>query len=479
MSNPDRTLDFYQSKLEDLERDYNDTNEKLRGELNPSTKNALERDRQRILKEINILEKNIAQHKSELKSQLVQDSIESLSHILQNREDLLTEIVLAYKTTIPHWPVRVHSGAHTVDEILAELEKITKGKLPYTAQEEFIAHLVSITTDTVLANSLNQWSEDYRNGRNWLELHHQIQEIQDERLKEAQPAIFLDFAYSDASPQGQTGENLYQMKAWLIKDVEVYQTQNTGVHPLILPETPEAAPKLLEVLEQEIPHLIQNFLIQAASICENCRNFAEIHVFLPLELIHWGLDICDINPEPSEDPKYLGRDRIVLIRCANRYMGSYQEKARWLKIWDNWHQALLQSPAKQGFILGSDDDLDTLIEQLYHAVKDLNRIDAQEKSVGLCLTQAPSDAQQICKEVLKSGLPLAIWSRENLLGAVHAMELTTLLSNHNLGELPRAVQEKRNETCMRRNTRESHIGHHLSLLWDNPYLRTPKTLSIS
>jgi hypothetical protein len=411
------------------------------------------------------------QRRFQLKKQAVQVALDALINILGTDESQLQLIIQAYKKTAAYWPVKINSDAKTVDSIIYELEKITQGKSPYTAQEEFIAHLFSIISDVSLISGLNQWTDQYRNGREWLQLHTEIQSAQQKWLEIAQFAILIKITRSDeASTQNQFGETLYQMNAWLIEDIKTYENQQRGIHSLIATGSSEAAPCILETLLQKIPDLVQHFIKQQKSLCPNRTIYPEIHVFLPLELMHLAVDFWQCNPRSTKRPAYLGHDHVVVLHCANRYDATYNKDVYWRRIWDNQYQLLLKTSAKDVFISGHDDDLESLIDQLDDVVEGDDK-----QIVGLHLTQAPIDTEAMCYELLDSGLPLAIWPRENLLNNAHAVDLPALLAACCLENLPHDVQQKRHETRRSKNTPDNHIGHHLSLLWDNPHLVPPKS----
>jgi hypothetical protein len=329
--------------------------------------------------------------------------------------------------------------------------------------------LVAKTSEVSLVNELNHWAEQHQGGQDWLMLHHQIQLADEQRLATAHPAILIAITRDDqASTQSPSGETFYQMNAWLIKDIETYQKQKTGYHALVAPGSAESASCSLEALLQKVPHLVQHFLEQKSRHCPHCENYPEIHVFLPLELMHLGVDVWKLHPEPHFRQAHLGHDHVVVVRCANRYDGNYTKAPSWRRIWNNRQPPLRQALANEVFVSGHDDDIDTLIELLDNAVDD-------DRFMGLHLTQAPIDTEAMCYELLDSGLPLAIWPRENLLNNAHAVDLPALLAACCLENLPQTVQRKRHETRKNKNTPDSHIGHHLSLLWDNPHLVPPKS----
>jgi hypothetical protein len=400
-------------------------------------------------------------------SQLIQRKFDSLVEILQFSETLWEKIQEIYQNTILHWPTKVKPNVDDVRSVVTELNKIAQGSLAYTALNEFIANLFNEISDVVMNNNLAQWGQEYCQDVDWLSLYAQIQESQDKRLKDAQPAILIAIARSDeASTQSPDGETYYQLESWLIEDIEIYKAKKTGFYSLLIADSSETAPCLLDELLENITSLLDRFLQQQRNHCQGCENYPQIHVFLPLELIHLGVDVWLL--ENSKRTKYLGHDYLVFIRCANRYDRNYSKAPTWKKLWKR-HQDLLQEAAQNVFVPGHDKDLDKLIEVLDDAVQD------DRPFVGLQITDAPVDPENLVYELLDSGLPLAIWSRSNLAESEHRTQVSKLLADCCLEALPSSVKAKRFETRQSKNTKVKHIGHHLSFLWDDPNFYPPKS----
>ncbi len=469
----DPLLDFYQTQLDDLERDYKKVTEQLRVEQDGPTQNKLERRLEQIGQQMNERQQKMDQHQADRRSQAGQVAIDALITILKTDASQLELMHQAYEYTVGHWSVPVRVDAKTVDTIINELERIAPGQSSYTAREEFIAHVVYQTSDPTLSHALNQWAAQYRVGIDWLKLYAQIQNAQTQRLEQAQPAILMTIVRSDeASTQSQTNETYYQVNAWLIEDIETYRSQKTGYHALLDHDSAEARPHLLEELLPKISHLLNRFLTEQRRVCEYCQNYPQVHIFLPLELMHLGVDAWSLSPESNPDSRrrleYLGHDHVVVIRCANRYDRNYRKGPSWMQLWKR-HQSLLQESAQNVFVSGHDDDLDQLMDILDAAAQPTS------KTVGLYVSQAPLNTEDLCYELLDSGLPLALWPRRNLAEICHETELSNLLAACCLERLPATVQGKRHETRKPKNAPDCHIGHHLSLLWDDPYLVPPKS----
>ncbi len=128
---------------------------------------------------------------------------------------------------------------------------------------------------------------------------------------------------------------------------------------------------------------------------------------------------------------------------------------------------MLQEKASNGFKGCKDCDLD----DLYYDLTD----EDNENLVGLTLIDVPNQdsSTNIFNLIFELGFPLALWSRSNLSESTNEVELNRVLEACILANLPKTVKRERRES--RKKPRNCHIGHHLSLLWDDPDLVPPKS----
>jgi hypothetical protein len=462
MANISPTLKYLKSQLADLERKVQRVQVEIGAVSDILMKEALEN-------RLNILFEDMTQAEQKIqteKKKLVREKFDRLVEIFQSDEDQKNKIQQAYKKTLSRWSAKVKQNVDDVQSMVDELVKIPQSSLPYSALDEFIANLFKAISDAVISNALTQWGQEYCQDGDWMSLYEQIQESQDKRLEKAQPAIVITITRSDeASTQSQDGETYYQLESWLIEDIDIYQTKKTGFHSLLVAGSPDNAPCLLEEMLQNITHLLDRLLSKQRDYFEGYEKYPEIHVFLPLELMHLGVDVWLINSGCTE---YLGHDHLVFIRCANRYNRTYTKVASWKNLW-NRRQSLLQEEALNVFVEGHDNNIDELKKILYNAVQQ------DCKAVGLQVTDAPVNTEYLVNQLLYFGLPIAIWSRSNLAESAHQTQVKELLTECYLETLPLRVKNKRSATCLSENTKENHIGHHLSLLWDNPHFYPPKS----
>jgi vWA-MoxR associated protein C-terminal domain len=475
MVNSNSKLTYLKSKFADLESNKQKLEQQIRA-VSPHdilTKDALEKQLYLVIEEIMQKEQEIRVEENNFNNQLLQGKFDRLVEILQSSGIIWEQLQRIYQNTISHWSTRVKPNVDDVRSIVTELNKIAQGSFTYSALDEFIANLFEEIPDALVSNALTQWGQEHCQDMDWLSLYEQIQESQDRRLEQARPAILIAIARSDeASTQSPNGETYYQLESWLVEDIEIYQAKKTGFYSLLIADSSEAAPCLLDELLENITSLLDQFLQQQRNHCQGCENYPQIHIFLPLELMNLGVDAWLLSSGNITYPtEYLGREHLVFIRCANRYDRNYKKAPSWKRLWKR-HQDLLQEFASDVFVSGHDNNLDDLRAILDDQVKP-DALDS--KVVGLYVTDAPVNTENLVYELLDTGLPLAIWSRRNLAESAHQTQMSALLAACCLDALPSQVKYKRREACRQQNTTECHIGHHVSLLWDDPNFYPPKS----
>lgn len=387
-----------------------------------------------------------------------QTLINILSDILQDHESQFRAMHAAFMQTVKNRKYKTPRNPQTSQEIVIELLRAPQGQFPYSALEQFVACLVFSTENLILMRKLRSCGEQQVN--NWNELLECVRNHQEQQTQNAQPVIMVLIEYSHEASIQEQNSDCYRLKAWLIQDMNQYIEQQQGYSSIELSGAIKGETYLLNDLVKEAHPLITEFLTKGS---QELVNDPEIHIFLPLKLMNQEVDRWLLN-DPWGRPKLLGHDYKVVLRFADRASGSYRQRPRWRRKWEQ-HQSSLQRVAFEMFTSGNDNDLDELSSVLD---------ELEDNVVGLQLTQAPSQVERddVFGVLLQSALPLAIWGRRSLLNSTNKAELDRILQDCRLEQLPDTVKQER---CQARNQEEGcHIGYHLSLLWDNPYLLPPK-----
>jgi len=456
MANKDYTLKLWEEKLNDLEQDYNKVKSRLRTELDGSTQNKLERQLEQIGQEMDKCENKIQARKRELQDA----ALDELRQILQHHNAQLGEMQQAYQATVKARSFKRRSTPETIESLITELLKIPKGQSNYTALEEFAAWLTFISKNNDLIRSLQQWGEEHCNI--WSNLLRQIKTQREEQDKNIQAALFVLISYSDeAATQSQDGE-AYRVQVWLIENVEQYKTDRQGYRTVGLDINSGLTGD--ETYSWEVIPDVLKQLIEQGKVVDELPQDSEVHIFLPQQLLNCDADSWKlIKFKLIEMELPIGHHYKVFVRLYERR--SYNPK-QWKIKWQQ-KKSLLQEKASKGFKGCQDCDL----EDLYYDLTE----EENENVVGLKLIDAPHQDSSISifNLIFEMGFPLALWSRSNLSGSTNEVELNRVLDACILANLPKTVKYERRDS--RKKPLNCHIGHHLSLLWDDPDLVPPKS----
>ncbi|PSB22889.1 hypothetical protein C7B76_02335 [filamentous cyanobacterium CCP2] len=451
----------FQDDLARCERDYKTVADQLKLEGDGVRQNQL-KDQLKVLgqqieqieQEIQIRERDIQQSSARLR-------LEELKRILDIHLNLFPEVLRACQQL---FAIRKYSPGQTLQnaqELIAELLRIPPGRSqPYDAIEQFVACLVSSSQNTALLTALQGWVEQYVQ-EGWQELLERVEDYQKQTAQEAQPVVLVAISRSDeASTQEQEG-NRYQVKAWRIQDRDQYKQHRQGYSPIEIPGSTGEETYTLDELITTTPALLIRFLSEGSN---EFTNDPEIHIFLPLELMNQDVD-CWLLNDGYGMPKLLGHEYKVVLRCAERLSRSYRQRPRWIKKWQQ-HESFLEKTAFEFFTAGDDSDLDELSYTLD---------EIEETIVGLKVMRAPCQVEPdgLFGVLLQSGLPLAVWGRCDLREPTNEAELDRILQACCLEQLPSTVKQERRQSRKVKD-KDCHIGHHLSLLWDDPHLVPPK-----
>jgi hypothetical protein len=248
----------------------------------------------------------------------------------------------------------------------------------------------------------------------------------------------------------------------LIENVEQYKTDRQGYRTVGL-DINRGLTGDETYSWEELPEVLKQ-LFEQGNVVDELPQDSEVHIFLPQQLLNCDADCWKLIKRIGKELP-LGHDYKVFLRLYERLSRSYNPKM-WKKKWKQ-KTSLLQEKASKGFKGCKDCDLD----DLYYELTD----DENENVVGLKLIDAPNQdsSTSIFNLIFEMGFPLALWSRVNLSELINEAELNRVLEACILANLPQTVKRERRES--RKKPLNCHIGHHLSLLWDDPDLVPPKS----
>ncbi len=471
-------LEYLQSKLANLEEKQAILRRQLQGNVNPLESQAIENDLDQIFQEIDQVRQEIEaiEHQQQQDQAATRDR--ELVEILRAALPVPAEANLmkaAYQATLSHRRVPLRDAAEPAAYV-RELNRISPGIFAYTALEECIARLVGRTEETSLITDLQGWGTRHYPERDWLGLYNELKQASQTDLR---PAILITLTLAEEATTQAANQPHYQLRAWLVEDMDTYRQSKGGCHALITEDQPEAKPfagsedltQFISAMEAELgvslDQLLDRFIEETNQRCPETEVLPEFHIFLPTALMALAVDQWLLG-----DHTPLGHDYRVLVRCSDRYRSAYRKGAVLRRLWTE-HQQCQSNRALPQFIAW-DGQLETLREILLEA--DETETDLQRPTVlGLhCTTAPPPDGRAVFAELLRvGGLPLVLWARCQVPTICTQTCLEELLQA-SLADLPGQVYRQRQQARRRENTPDRHIGHHLFLLRDDPTLTPPK-----
>lgn len=213
----------------------------------------------------------------------------------------------------------------------------------------------------------------------------------------------------------------------------------------------------------DIPELLSPCLEFASS---GLSVNTSVEIFLPVGHLNTPVETWEIViDENFGDTAQLGNQHCTVLRSYERSTKSAKNvwKSRWELL-----ATEAESSASSFFITCNGKNLNSLTVDL----TDL-------KKFGLCLTEAPSTGRGgPLTKALSNGMPAVLWIRKDLQHCDCLKGLEKILSGA-LKDLPQTVRScwqaaYRSDVDPETQLEQTQLGHHLSLLWDNPKLPPPE-----
>jgi hypothetical protein len=249
----------------------------------------------------------------------------------------------------------------------------------------------------------------------------------------------------------------YRVRAWRALDYNGDEHYDR-VEPVDFEEGEERLCTL-----DDLPLLLEELLIEAQACLWDIDTDLSIAFFVPRELLNATLDHWEVR-DAIDNPIRIGTGYAVTVRSHERLSPRYI-----MRVWKHWKHSWEQfRKLSTHRITDSIPFCDH--QKSEHAVLRAHLI--REKIACLFLTFAPTispDNRDAFAAILGVGTPIALWPRQSTMSSIDIQkELAELRSKvTHMSHLPRLVQEKRLEAD---GASLDHLGHHLALLWEDPYL---------
>lgn len=328
----------------------------------------------------------------------------------------------------------------TLPAIVTELQHMLPGDAQSSRILQFVVRLANSVS--AIHPSLENWA--ISQGHDWQALMSQIPPA---------PKIgqmsYLVIKVEDTKPKSER----YFIEAWFVPEAVRGNRWDWRCKPLSVPKE-HSEQKTFTV--DQLPDLLEVFLNQVDEFHDLTIEF-----FLPLDLLNLKVDTWEIQGFGLTETA--SHNYKMVVRSVERLHTSYNQfRGAWRQKWQALQQ-IQQQRSQDVFVSGEDCDPRMLLRQL-----------RLEEVVGLQLAQLPEQTKLkgIFAALLQAGLPVGLWVRENLTQCNCRSEVERILECCVM-ELPEQVRQERSNSCD--CDPDMHIGHHLSLLWEDPD-RLPEVL---
>lgn len=396
--------------------------------------------------------------------------------LLPLEKNLINQMQQAYQACCPDglWYDWEDELPESFYEILKNLD--LEEKAQGTDNEKPIVKFVPRLLETgdipePTAEKLKQWLE--KNAKNPSDLLPQTsshsQNYQQQNL-DAQPYLLVKV---DSSKQyQQQRQPNYLVSAWFIPDISNYNYLENPQNCKFLETSQDDGESEQDVFcLEDLPKLIESFLNQSNQYYkESCKKYCDypILVFLlPYQLFNYAIEreIKITNDFNYTHPLY--KEYKVVIRSVARYKKlitnhhNHPYRTDCIKKWEKIKNSC-KPQCNQGFVDVSQFDFNEDKLHDFLKIQEINK-----KPIALKLKTPPCES--ILQVIDKRAIPVALWVRKN----INCQEELDKILNCKINELPKKVQEQRLKAPNEEDGQE-HIGHHLALLWEDPYLLPPQ-----
>jgi len=342
------------------------------------------------------------------------------------------------------------SSPQTLAEAVAQLYEMPTDSQGYAPFLKFLAFLVSCEElPQTRRDSLRSFG--HKQGETFAQILSSFTQTQTQVEKRSRGSSCLLIWVQKSKVQ----QNQYEIKGFLIPDLE----KPSDIKDL----DPELTADYFE--RNQVLSVIQSYLQQ----CKKYRlKELQIELFLPNDLLGQYIEKdWTFQKRSSSGSVPICCEYSVHLRCGDRL----EE----LDLWDRWEDRWLQlqekikakTKSKSVFLPGN-------IIPKKPSMGDFRYHISQDHTIAVQLPETLPDDFPFLDLLIEYSVPAALWMRQDLaIVPYQVSEINTLLECE-LGDLTRKLCDKRKETYQDCYNENNHIGYHLALLWDNPFLLPPE-----
>ncbi|NEO14316.1 MULTISPECIES: effector-associated domain EAD1-containing protein [unclassified Moorena] len=249
----------------------------------------------------------------------------------------------------------------------------------------------------------------------------------------------------------------YLVSAWFIPDINNYDYERNNKRCKFLETPPADGESEQDVFSlEDLPKLIEFFLDQLIQYSREYYRQPILVFFLPYKLLNHELEKIQIQDDDDLQIP-LGSEYCVIFRSVKR-LKKYRHQGKWLNKWTQIQDNCETCLSNFAFINFE------YWEELYTDLE-------ERKAIAVKLNQPP--CEQILKVIDRTAIPVALWLRKNNFETINCQNELEQLLNCKITELLEKVKQQRLQAFGKGNKQE-HIGNHLALLWEDPYLLPPQ-----
>jgi hypothetical protein len=331
-------------------------------------------------------------------------------------------------------------------ELINGLTIPKKEKQTHSYMEKFVGYLLLIELNLSLSlkikNSLKEWAKE--NIKNYDKLKELLIQENEERKQQN------SFLIVKISSKGRS----YIMNAWEMIDPYKHGRNYSTCKQVTIQKKDRVTAEIT------IKKDLSNFSKELKKFIDQCENLKQIQIFLPDKLMYHAVDYHDLSLGEGDWKTKLGEQYEVIIRSLDRLQLSNKHalKQKWLnkgKIFQQRWEELAGS-----IFINSDDKAD------YETFD--RRLNNDPELIAVYFTNV-IEVKQLKDHILLSGIPLALWIREQLPDNNQDTIdncIINILRTQQLKDLPVQVKIEKGKNTI--------ISKHLCLLWDDPNLLPPQ-----
>ncbi|MFM6859047.1 MAG: hypothetical protein ACKPKG_00055 [Dolichospermum sp.] len=431
---------------EEKTKDYKDVYNQLNETQNAETKNQLERQKKR-------LEEKLEEIYNEIEKLRPNSLVKILTANLDTDIAINSAIQTAYKSCCSRNSLQtkvesvksIQTKVESVESIVKDLYDLDKrnshSNEKFNHNDNTAKFIKSLITDSRIPQTtledLKKWGSN-----NIEDFDRLIQDVnKQDRNTNTKPESYILIKIEPLKMKSKIRK--FSISAWVIPNIQ----NNEDCIKIDVSNCPNDSFKIEQISEKI------NLILTERIIFPLQRDI-NLVFFLPTEMLNYPVEKWIITENNVPFP--LGKRYRVIVRDYNRLLPQYlKNQGIWLNKWNQVYQVYPTTVCQEIFKTYKENhDPENLLEIL-------------DDAIGIIITAfSDQEYREIFGYFLNSATPIGICYRYNDLFS----ELSDCLKC-SVFDLPETVKQQRLQS---RIQNPNHIGHHISLIWENPNIKPTK-----